>query len=142
MSPLKRRTTLDPSNFVWLLCEKFSTSKLVLFQFNTQQVVPEILQVVLDELKGHSTIVRNILATSVRTSATCDTSGCCNIEELKLDVIPLPLARSISLFLDRFLSPENLTGDNKWFFPAYNGFMDSTRETKIVGSGSILILQL
>ena len=112
------------------------------FQFNTQQELPEILQVVLDELKGHSTIASNIFATSVRTLTTCDTCSCCNIEEVKLDIIPLPLAKSISLSFDRFHSSKNLTKDNKWFCPACNGFMDSTRETKIANSGSILILQL
>ena len=97
---------------------------------------------VLDELKGHSTIPSNILATSVRTSTTCGTCGCCNIDEVKLDIIPLPLAKSISLSLDRYLSSENLTGVNKWFCPACNGVMDSTRETRIVDSGSILVAQL
>ena len=138
----RRTTTLDPSNFLWALCRKLSTNNQVPFQFNIQQDVPEILQVVLDELKGHSTIASNILATSVRTSTTCGTCGCCKIEEVKLDIIPLPLAKSISLSLDRFLSSENLTKDNKWFCPVCNGFMDSTRETKIVDSGSILIVQL
>ena len=143
MSLLKRRTTpLDPSNFLWALCRTLSTNQQVPFQFNTQQDVPEILKVVLDELKGHSTIASNILAMFVRTSTTCDTCGCCNIEEVKLDIIPLPLAKSISLSLDRFLSSENMTKDNKWFCPACSGFMDSTRETKIVDSGSVLILQL
>ena len=39
----------------------------------------KILQVVLDKLKGHSIIASNILPTSVRTSTTYDTCGCCNI---------------------------------------------------------------
>ena len=143
MSLLKRRTTsLDPSNFLWALHRKLSTNEQVPFQFNTQQDVPDILQVVLDELKGYSTIVSNILATSVRTSTTCDGCGCCNIDEVKLDIIPLTLAKSIFLSLDRYLSSKNLTGVNKWFFPACNGFMESTRETRIVDSGSVLVLQL
>ena len=69
----------------------------------------------LNELKGHFTIASNILATPVRTSAICDTCGFCNIEEVKVDIIPLPLAKSIPLSLDRFLSSENLTGDNKLY---------------------------
>ena len=97
---------------------------------------------VLDELKGHSTIASNILATSVRTSTTCDTCGCCNNDEAKLDIIPLPLAQSISLSLERYLSSENLTGANKWFCPTCNGFMDSTRETRIVDPGSVLVVLL
>ena len=104
------------------------SNKQVAFQFNTQQDVPEILQVVFDGLKGHSTIASNILATSVRTSTTCDTCGCCNTDEVKLDIIPLPLAKSISLSQDRYFSSENLTGVKKWFCPACNGFIDSTRD--------------
>ena len=143
MSFLKRQTTpLDPSSFLWALHRKLSTNKQVPFQFNTQQDVPEILQVVFNELKGHSTIASNILATSVRTSTTCDTCGCYNIDVVKLDIIPLPLAKSISLSLDRHLSSENLTGVNKWFCPACNGFMDSTRETRIFDSGGVLVFQL
>ena len=96
----------------------------------------------LDELQGLSTIASNILATSVRTSTTCDTCDCCNIEEVKLDIISLPLAKSISVPLDRFLSSENLTKDNKWFCPACIGSMESTKDTNIVDSGNVLILQL
>ena len=143
MSLLKKRyTPVDPSNFLWALHRKLSTNKQVPFQFNTQQDVPEILQVVFDQLKGHSTIASNILATSVRTSRTCDTCGCCNIDEVKLDIIPLPLAKFISLSVDRYLSSENLTGVNKWFCPACNGVMDNTRETRAVDSGSVLVVQL
>ena len=142
MSLLKRRTIpLDPCNFLLALHRKLSTNKLVPFQFNTQQYVPEIRQVVFDELNGHSIIASDILATSVRTSTTCDTCGCCNIDEVKLDIIPLPLPKSISLSLDRYLSSENLTGVNKWFCPACNGIMGSMRETRIVDLGSILVLQ-
>ena len=44
---LKRRTTpLDPSNFFWALCRRPSTKKKLPFQFNTQQDVPDIFQVV------------------------------------------------------------------------------------------------
>ena len=80
MSLLKSRTTLlDPSNVLWALCMKLSTNKQVPFQFNTQQDVREILQVVVNELKHHYTIASNTLATSVRNSTTCDTWNCCNI---------------------------------------------------------------
>ena len=152
LSPLTRAVTLNMpllkrgfthlSNFLWAFCRDLSTSKEVPFQFNTQQDVPEILQVVFDEQKGYSTIASKILATSVETSSTCDTCCCCNIQEVKLDIIPLPQPKSISLSLDRFLSSECLTGDSKWFCPACNGFMGSRGETKTVDSGSLLILEL
>ena len=72
-----------------------------------------MLQIVPDELNGHSTIASNILATSVRTSATCDTCGCCDIEEIKLDITLLPSAKSNISSLDRFLSSENMAADNE-----------------------------
>ena len=129
MSLLKRRTTpLDHYNFLWALHRKLSTNKQIPFQFNTQQDVPEILQVVFDELKDHSIIASNILATSVRTSKTCDTCGCCNIDKVKLDIISLSQGKPISLSLDRYLSSQNLAVVNKWFCPACNRFIDSTRD--------------
>ena len=59
-----------------------------------------------------------------------------------VDKVLLPLIKSISLSLEWFLSSENLTGDNKWFCSACNGFMSRTRENKNVDSESVLILQL
>ena len=43
---------VDPSNFLWALKRKLSHLRGVPFDFNTQQDVAEILQVVLDEIKG------------------------------------------------------------------------------------------
>ena len=143
MSPLKRRTTpLDPSNSLWALHRKLSTNKQVSFQFNTQQDVTEILQVVLDELKGDLAIASNIVATSVRTSTTCDICGCCNIDEVKLDIIPLPLAKSISLSLDRYLSSENLTGATNGFAQHVVDLWTVQERPRLLYSGSVLVLQL
>ena len=45
---------IDPSKFLWVLKRKLSNLRGVPFDFNAQQDVAEILQVVLDELKGMS----------------------------------------------------------------------------------------
>ena len=71
----------------------------------------------LQNIKGHSIIASNILATYVETSTTSGTCGCCNNEEVKLDIIALPLAESISLSLNRFLSSESVTGENRLYSP-------------------------
>ena len=44
--------TVDPSNFLWALKHKLSIIRGAPFDFNTQQDVTEILQVVLNEVKG------------------------------------------------------------------------------------------
>ena len=91
--------TLDEnSDSLWAFHRKLSSNKQVPFQLSTHQYVPKILQVVLDELKGYSTIASNIFATSVRTSTICDRCGCGNIEEVKLDIIYFFIFRQTAFF--------------------------------------------
>ena len=53
---------VDPSNFLWALKRKLSNLRGVPFDFNTQQDVAEILQVVLDQLKGVSLAASQLLS--------------------------------------------------------------------------------
>ena len=65
-SPISKATTLDmsiqkramepidPSNFLWTLYCKMSNIWIVPFGFNSQKYAVEVLQVVLDDLKGTS----------------------------------------------------------------------------------------
>ena len=52
---------VDPSNFLWALKRKLSIIRGVSLNFNTQQDVAEILQVVLDELKGISIAASHLI---------------------------------------------------------------------------------
>ena len=45
---------IDPSNFLWALKCKISSTRSAPFDFNSQQDVAEILDLVFDELKGTS----------------------------------------------------------------------------------------
>ena len=57
MSLLKRKTCpIDPSNFLWGLGNKITKDRRSPFNFNNQQDVPEILEIVIDELKGISEV--------------------------------------------------------------------------------------
>ena len=52
MSLLKCKTSpIDPSKFLWVLKNKIIKDRGSPFNFNSQQDVPEILQIVIDELK-------------------------------------------------------------------------------------------
>ena len=53
---------VDPSNFLWGLKRKLSNLRGVPFDFNTQQDLAEILQVVLDELKGVSLAASQLIS--------------------------------------------------------------------------------
>ena len=67
---VKKNSTkpVDPSNFLWALNCKLSTIRGVPFNYNTQQDVVEILQVVLDELKGISIAASHLLCNTQKIS--------------------------------------------------------------------------
>ena len=93
MSLLKRKTSpIDPSNFLWALRNKITKDHGSPFNFNSQQDVPEILQIVIDELKGISQLADNIISSTLQTSVTCNVCHCCNIQEEKFDIINLRLS--------------------------------------------------
>ena len=59
---------VDPSNFLGALKRKLLNLTQVPFDFNTQQDVVEILQVVLDELKGVSLASRQLISNTRKIS--------------------------------------------------------------------------
>ena len=62
MTWLKRhKTSIDPSGFLCALSGKMSLIHNHPFNFNTQQDVPKILQVLLDEITGSSVLANNFL---------------------------------------------------------------------------------
>ena len=62
------------------------------------------------------------------------------MSEENLDVVTLPA--DIQTSMNQFLKPEILTSQNKWFCPSCNLLCESTRETCIINSPPILIIQL
>ena len=67
---------------------------MITFQFYSQQDVAEILQIVIDELKGIPQVADNIISSTLQTSVTCNICLCCNIQAEKFDIIILPLTCS------------------------------------------------
>ena len=106
MSLLKCKTNpIDPSNFLWTLRNKITKYCGSSFHFNSQQDVPEILQIKIHELKGISLVVDNIILSTLQTSATCSICFCCNIQEETFDIITLPLTWSVPESVKKFLEP-------------------------------------
>ena len=112
------------------------------FNFNSQQDVPEILGVVLEELKGDSSLVENVLPITLRTTITCNTCFCSSIKEDKSDILILPTFNQISSSLNESLKPEPLSGEHMWSCPQCSELRESTRETSISNCGHVLIVQL
>ena len=141
---LKKRSKkpLDPLGFLWALKRKMSSIQPTPFEFNTQQDVPEILQAVLDELIGTSTIALNTVTTTLRSSITCNKCQCCSEEEQKLSIVPVPLQNSISCSINKLLSSEILAGDNKWLCPICKSLEESSKDTIITCCGDVLIIHL
>ena len=54
----------------------------------------------------------------------------------------MPLSPNVNFSFSKFLKPEILELDNKWFCASCNYLPESTRETSIISSGSIVVIQL
>ena len=133
---------VDPSNFLWALSRKISESRHAPFNFNSQQDAAEVLQFVIDELKGTSVVASELISNTIRINISCNQCFCFSAKEEKLDILTIPLSPNINSSLSKFLKPEILESENKWFCPSCNCLTDSTRETSIIGSSSILVIEL
>ena len=111
------RAAIDPSNFLRALQCKMSLIRKDPFNFNSQQDVPEILGVVLEELKGDSSLVENVFPITLRTTITCNTCFCSTIKEDKSDILIFPIFNQISSSLNESLKPETLSGEHMWSCP-------------------------
>ena len=141
---VKKNSTkpIDPSNFLWALKRSFSSTRVTPFDFNSQQDVAEILQVVLDELKGVSLAASSLISNTLRTTVSCNTCLCSSVSEENLDILFLQVSTGIQTSLKQFLNPEILTSGNKWFCPSCNTLCETTRETCVMNSAPILAIQL
>ena len=128
---------VDPSNFLWALKRKLSNLREVPFDFNTQQDVAEILQVVLDELKRVSLAASQLISNTQKIAVSCNTCFCFSKSEQNLDI-----SADIQASISQFLKPEILSSHNKWFCPSCKALSESTRETCIINSAPTLIIQL
>ena len=102
----------------------------------------EILQVVLDELKDISIAPSHLICNSQKITVFCNACFCSSVSEENLDIVTLPVSADIQTSMNQFLKPEILTSQNKWFCPSCNLLCESTRETCIINSAPILIIQL
>ena len=57
-------------------------------------------------------------------------------------MLAIPWSPNINSFLSKFLKPEILESESKWFCPLCNCLTESTRESSIISLGSILVIQL
>jgi ubiquitin C-terminal hydrolase len=133
---------VDPSNYLRALGHKISSIRETPFEYNTQQDVPEILRIILDEFKGFSPLAENILSTTLRSTITCDTCFCSSVQEEKCDMLNLPTKKHITASLNQLLQTESLLDENMWFCPQCLSHQISTKETHITSCGSVLIIQL
>ena len=131
---VKKNSTkpVDPSNFLWALKRKLSIIRGVPFNFNTHQDVAEIIQVVLDELKGISIAASHLICNTQKITVSCNTCFCSSVSEENLDIVTLPVSADIQASMNQFLKQEILTSQNKWFCLSCNLLCESTWETYII----------
>lgn len=136
------RSAIDPSNFLRSLQNKMHALGKTEFYYNSQQDVPEILQVVIDELIGSSSLVDDILSVTLTTTTSCNFCFYSCSRTQKEPILTLPTLMSISDSFNYFFQPQQLLGDNKWYCPQCSSHQEATVETKISNCGSVLVVQL
>ena len=109
----------DLSNFLWAFKHKMLSTHSAPFDFDSQQDVAEILQVVFDELKGTSMATEDLRSNTLRTTVACNSCFCSAVREEKQDIVSIPIAAdNIHISLEEFISCELLTLENEWFSPS------------------------
>ena len=111
------------------------------FDFKTQEDVAEISQVVLDELKGVSLAASQLISNTQKIIVSCNTCFCSSESEETLGILFLQVLLDIQASINQFLKPETLSSQNKWVCPSCRVLSESTRETCIINSAPILIIQ-
>ena len=83
------------------------------FNFNSQQDPAEVLQFVINELKGTSVAASDLISNTIRINISCNQCFCFSAKEEKLDILTIPLSPNINSSLSKFLKPEILESENK-----------------------------
>ena len=92
-------------------------------------------------MKGTSVVASDLISNTIRINISCNQCFCFSAKEEKLDILTIPLSPNINSSLSKLLKPDILESENKWFCPSCNCLTESTRETSIIGSSSILVIQ-
>ena len=127
----------DLSNFLWALKHNYSSTRVAPFDFNSQQDVAEILQVVFDAFKGVSLAASSLICNTQRTTESCNHWLCFSVSEENLDIMPLQVPTDKQTFINQFARPEILPSQSKWFCPSCKTFSETTRETYVMNSTPI-----
>ena len=138
----KSAVHIDPPNSLWALKCKISSTHSAPFDFNSQQDVSEILQVIFDEFKRTSLRTDYLLSDTLRTTITCNGYFCSSVREEKLDIVSVSMADNFNSSLEIFFSTELLTSENDWFCPSCNSFVERIKGTSIIQSTPILVIHL
>ena len=130
------------SNFLWAFKHKISSLHSAPFDFDSQQDVAEILQVVFDELKRTSITTEDLLSNTLRTIFVCNCCFCSAVREEKQDIVSIPMAGNIHISLEKFISCELLTVENEWFCPSCNFCKERIKDTSVIQFAPVLVIHL
>ena len=108
---------------------------------NAQQDVPEILEILLEELVNSSNLSQSQLATCLHYEYVCSCSNSSSSEESMM-VLPVPVVDHISKCIDKLLLTQTLSDENRWFCNVCNAKQDSTLFVEVKKVPNILILHL
>ena len=137
----KTNSPLDVSGFLWSIKRSF-LSKDVVFDFNLQHDVPEVLQMFLNDLLSFAPTFFNTFTSTISTQIVCSVCNNSSTKEENHTIIPLSVENSISQSLKKLLMPEALSGSNQWFCSRCQLKQDANRITFFSLLPEIIVIQL
>ena len=87
---------IDPSTFLWALTCKISESRHAPFNLNSQKDAAEVLQFVIDELKGTSVAAGDLIPNTIKINISCNQFFCFSCKQEKLNILTTPLTPNIN----------------------------------------------
>ncbi|MGY8822248.1 MAG: reverse transcriptase domain-containing protein [Pseudomonadales bacterium] len=142
---LKDRTSrsLDPSGFLWAIKNKLSSQQNPSFNFNSQHDVPEVLQLVLNEIQNHASMQPNTFLCSMLNYTRCIFCGVKHdLEDESFLILPLPVTFSIQESIKKLINPEIMKDGNKLLCRSCNSKTGSVKYSHFKYLPTYLIFQL
>ena len=100
----RSKKPVDPSNFLWALTRKISESHKTPFNLNSHQDAVEVLQCVIDELKGTLVAASDLISNNITFNASCNQCFCVSAKE-RFDIQAIPLSSNSNSSPSKFLKP-------------------------------------
>ena len=131
-----------PLNFLNALSNSISITQGFPFDYNRQQDAHEVLQYVLQELVGISSVAKEAIETKIQFTSVCNHCFTSSTSEDSFSILSVPVATSIQEAIGKFVEDDPLVGENKYDCCQCGTLRDGYRQARIIQAPVTLVVHL